>query len=242
MTGPASSAPPLATAAGDVPGTSRDATSPSAPARPPASAPAGRRRLAPSERVPLIREAAFAEFAERGYGAARMEAVARRAGIAKGLLYHHFPAGKAALFAAVVEGLVLPVLEDAERLAAGFEGPRAELLARLLAQAYAAIVADPRGRVVLRLMIAEGDRVPALADLYHDAVLARANALLSAVLRQGAERGEFRAEAAAWPPQVVMAPVILASTWRLLFAERHPLDLDALAAAHLDLLRGGLLA
>ena len=38
-----------------------------------------------------ILEAATGEFAERGYDGARIEAIARRAGVNKALLYYYFP-------------------------------------------------------------------------------------------------------------------------------------------------------
>ena len=42
-------------------------------------------------------------FAEHGYAAVGTEEIVQRAGVTRGALYHHFPAGKAALFEAVVE-------------------------------------------------------------------------------------------------------------------------------------------
>jgi AcrR family transcriptional regulator len=48
-----------------------------------------------------IMEAARDEFAERGFAGARIESIARRAGVAKQLLYHYFP-GKEALFEATL--------------------------------------------------------------------------------------------------------------------------------------------
>jgi len=46
--------------------------------------------LPKEERVQQIVEAAVAEFLEKGYAGASMEAIATRAGISKGGLYHHF--------------------------------------------------------------------------------------------------------------------------------------------------------
>jgi AcrR family transcriptional regulator len=47
-------------------------------------------KLPKEERVQHIVEAAVAEFLEKGYDGASMEAIAKRAGISKGGLYHHF--------------------------------------------------------------------------------------------------------------------------------------------------------
>jgi AcrR family transcriptional regulator len=42
-------------------------------------------------------------FAQRGYAAVGTEQIVARAGVTRGALYHHFPAGKAELFEAVIE-------------------------------------------------------------------------------------------------------------------------------------------
>ena len=48
------------------------------------------KRLPKEERIGKIIQAAVDEFLESGYDGASMEAIARRAGISKGGLYHHF--------------------------------------------------------------------------------------------------------------------------------------------------------
>lgn len=50
----------------------------------------------------LILEAAYAEFSARGLGGARVDEIARQAGINKRMLYHHY-GNKDALFLAVME-------------------------------------------------------------------------------------------------------------------------------------------
>ena len=63
-----------------------------------------RPRLRDAERTSkAILAAATREFAERGYGGARVDAIAERAKINKRMLYHYF-GGKDALYVAVLEG------------------------------------------------------------------------------------------------------------------------------------------
>lgn len=62
-----------------------------------------------------ILQAAMAVFAERGYGAAGMDEIARRAGTSKGGLYFHF-AGKQAVFEALI-GELVHTLESSVRRA-----------------------------------------------------------------------------------------------------------------------------
>jgi AcrR family transcriptional regulator len=196
-----------------------------------------RQRLAPAERMPLILAAAIEEFAERGYAGAGMAAVAGRAGVAKGLLYHYFPGGKADLFMAAVRGCVAPKLDEAERLIAAFQGPRREMLRSLIITGYARMAENPREQVLFKLIIAESDRFPELADFYSREVLARATAIVRAALRAGIETGEFRADAADQPglAHVVLAPAIMGSVWRMMLGEHRAPDLGAMREAHIDM-------
>src|SRR3954467_12195425 len=75
-----------------------------------------RRRLKPEQRRELIVEAAADEFGRHGHRAARMEDIARAAGVTKAVLYDHFP-NKGTLHAEVVsrasDDLVAAVTEAA---------------------------------------------------------------------------------------------------------------------------------
>ena len=94
-----------------------------------------RRKL---DRPDEITAAAFDAFAEHGYAATRVEDVARRAGVSKGLMYLYFKT-KEELFKAVIRSVVMPRLA---KLEAGIEtsdmsaeallrGPILDLMKRL---------------------------------------------------------------------------------------------------------------
>src|SRR3954462_1610964 len=78
-----------------------------------------------------IVHAALDVFVEKGFAAARMDEIARRAGVTKGTVYLYFPS-KEDLFRAVVEDLMGPNLETGERLVADFVGPTPQLLRELV--------------------------------------------------------------------------------------------------------------
>ena len=59
------------------------------------------------DRPQEITEAAFAAFAEKGFTATKVEEVAQRAGVSKGLLYLYFKT-KEELFKAVIRNVVTP--------------------------------------------------------------------------------------------------------------------------------------
>jgi AcrR family transcriptional regulator len=205
----------------------------------PAASP--RRRLTPAERLPQLLDAALEEFAERGYAGASMAGVAARAGVAKALLYHYVP-GKAELFKAVVRSCIQPVFSEAERLLAGFDGPRADLLRRLFELGYARLAADRREGVLFRLLVAEGERFPELAGFYHAEVLSRGFALLEEVVRSGAAAGEFRRDFVGQPglAAVLMAPVAMAGVWRIMLGPGLAPSPEAMREAHLVLVLRGL--
>jgi AcrR family transcriptional regulator len=200
-----------------------------------------RRRLTPAERLPLLLEASLEEFAERGYAGASMAAAAARAGVTKALIYHYFP-GKAELFKAVVRSCIQPVFAEAEQLVAAHPGPRAALLRSLISFGYARVASEHRERVLFKLLLAEADRFPELAAFYHAEVLSRGLTLVASILRAGMEAGEFRGDPAGAEglAAVVMAPVAMASVWRIMLGPGKAPPLDAMREAQLALVLGGL--
>ncbi len=104
-----------------------------------------------AERPSEILEAAFEEFAEKGFVAARLEDVARRAGVTKGTIYVYFPT-KEAVFLAMSEAFSQ---EMGARLAVFLaEAPREEAaLAEAALDYFYGLTADPRvGRMLLLLV------------------------------------------------------------------------------------------
>jgi AcrR family transcriptional regulator len=186
-----------------------------------------------------ILAAALASFAERGFAATRLDDVAARAGISKGTLYLYFKS-KEELFEAVVRATLVPNLERLEALSATFEGPSVHLLERLLLTI--AGVVDSQIGAIPKLVIAEAGNFPELARFYLDAVVRRGLRLIGAILRRGIGRGEFRPIDVDHAVFCVIAPMLIAALWKRSL-EPHdaaPLDAQALARAHLDLLLRGL--
>ncbi|MEV6345464.1 TetR/AcrR family transcriptional regulator [Actinoplanes sp. NPDC051851] len=127
----------------------------------------GRRRGPRTDVDVRARLVAVAErmFGEQGLDPVSARAVAREAGVAPGALAYHFPDGKTALVAAVVDRRMTLVGEDiGRRLGALLErdgevAPR-ELVEAVLLPAVALIQADPVGglrwmRIIARLQLAE---------------------------------------------------------------------------------------
>jgi AcrR family transcriptional regulator len=197
-----------------------------------------RRRRRKAARPAEILDAGLAEFAEKGFAATRLDDVAIRAGIAKGTIYLYFPS-KEALFEAAIRDRLLGVIEGFSASTDGFEGTTEELLRRLLTLLYARVVGSDAA-VLLKVMVAEGNRFPGLVTLYHDTVLSRGLTLIRAILARGIARGEVRDGPAARDPRLIVAPAIVAAIWTLVFAPASPLDRNAFLEGHLDLILNGL--
>ncbi len=88
-------------------------------------------RAAPEERQDDILKAALEVFSEHGFAAARLDEVARRAGVAKGTLYLYFP-DKETLFERMLQSVAAPGLALLARLAEAENVPAAAAIGALL--------------------------------------------------------------------------------------------------------------
>ncbi len=195
------------------------------------SEPRYRRRK--EDRPDEIAQAAFEAFAAKGYSATRVEEVAKRAGVSKGLLYLYFKT-KEELFKAVIRNVVvrridvlIAALDEPNQSAEEFiRGPMLGLLKQMPGSPIA---------VVIRLLIAEGPKHPDLVDYYWDNVASRGLQAFQRLLDRAVESGEFRRCPASEQPQLFIAPVIMSVIWRAVFAKRA-LDSDRLIETQIELL------
>jgi AcrR family transcriptional regulator len=194
------------------------------------------RTLPAEDRRQAILDAAADVFIAEGYAAARLDEVARRAGIAKGTIYLHFR-DKQDLFQQLLQNLVGPMLDQIEALGAREDIPSPDLLRQMLGRMRTELLGTRR-KDILRLVIAEGPRFPEIARFHHEHVVSRGIAVLRRVLVRAAERGEIASDAYARFPQLLVAPVLVGVIWDSLFGGFDPLDVDGLLDAHLGLVLG----
>lgn len=181
-----------------------------------------------------ITEAAMTEFAERGYEATPMAAVAKRAGISKGLLYVYFQT-KEELFKSVVRSFVTPKL-NALQQAIDTSAVGAEAFLRGPFLDFARELPRSRVRFLIRLMIAEGHRHPDLSRWYWENVVSHGIAALRTLVARGVDNGEFKPSALDRFPHLLISPVVFSVVWALVFQAHQKLDTDALIQAHVELL------
>jgi AcrR family transcriptional regulator len=181
-----------------------------------------------------IVDAAFEEFVTKGYAAARLEDVASRARVSKGLPYLYFKT-KEELFKAVIRSVISPVFDAMrERMLATELSSEAFLKGPFLA--FVQELVKSRRILIARLLIAEGHKHPELTAFYYDQVISKGKETLQAFIDRGVERGEFRKTPLRDYPQIVIAPALMAVIWRTLFERHHHLDTDALLKTHVDLI------
>ena len=189
----------------------------------------------PSELV----AAAHALFTERGFAATRLEEVAARAGVSKGTVYLYFQS-KEALFQAVVRAAVTPNLDRLEEMLEAFDGSTPNLIRTLLLFLENVISTPVIG--VAKLILAESNNFPELAQVYADMVVRRGMTLMQRVVQRGVDRGEFRPVQAAEIAPLILAPVVLLGLWKNALQAHTDFQIDrrAVLAAHADTLLRGL--
>ena len=188
-----------------------------------------------AERREAILAAALDEFSAQGFSAARLDDVARRAGVAKGTIYLHFR-DKEALFQELIRSVLSPFVGTLEAVLKADVPARA--MADQIVELFVAEVYGTRRKDVIRLIVSEGPRFPNLAEVYYREVLARIMAAVRAWMRRAVERGEGRGDAIVRFPQLLGAPAIVAILWSGLFDRFEPLDVKAFMRAQLDLVFG----
>src|SRR5512139_2941063 len=190
------------------------------------------RKARSAARREAILAAALDEFSSRGFEAARLDDVARRAGVAKGTIYLYFR-DKESLFQELIRAMLTPLVGTIEAMGQA-DVPLAVLADRIV-ELFVIEVYETRRKDVVRLMISEGRRFPKLAEFYYREVLSRIIAAVRSLLRRAAARGEVPEDLADFP-QIIAAPGLVAIIWSGLFERFEPLDVRRMMKTHLDLL------
>jgi TetR/AcrR family transcriptional regulator, regulator of autoinduction and epiphytic fitness len=180
-----------------------------------------------------IVDAALAEFLEKGFANTTIETVARRAGVAKGLIYRYFVA-KEALFSAVVQQEIVNAHIDVDE-AKRKPGEKVEqFLRRTLVVAIHAI--EKKSRVdIARVVIAEGARFPALAEIYRRDVIDPLTQKIKRLAITAFQSGELADDRLAKNPQLLLAPIWAGIVINKFLDRAHPVNIGELFESQLDL-------
>lgn len=194
------------------------------------------RKRRPEARPAEILEAALDLFTERGFNATRLEDVASRAGLSKAAIYLYFK-DKASLLTALVQATVGSNINLAGEMVAHHQGPAAPLLAQLL-HLMAGRMRDTRMPDLIKLVISESRAHPEIGRFYLENVIGKGLPLFQSLIARGIANGEFRPVDPALTVKCIVGPMLLGAIWKSAFEPigAEPLDLEALASHHADLI------
>ncbi|MEV5276855.1 MULTISPECIES: TetR/AcrR family transcriptional regulator [unclassified Streptomyces] len=119
---------------------------------------------------------------EHGFGALTVEAIARRAGVAKQTIYRWWPSK--------VEILLDTLIEDSDKRLPVPENPTAQSISGYLRGFARFLSRDPAGKVLLAL-IAEAQHHPGTAKSFHERYLGPRRAQERAMLARAIDAGEI---------------------------------------------------
>lgn len=197
------------------------------------------RRRRKDARPSEIVAAALEVFAEHGYERAKLEEVARRAGVAKGTVFFYFP-NKQELFRAVAQTVLAANLERLQSTVVAPDLPLRQFIPLLLAQA--AMITRTPAVAMIRLLMAEARSFPDIAQVWHDEVVSKMLALLTTAIENAQAKGEIRPG----DPQLfafsILGPMLAGVVFREMFGQtqaRLP-DMADLARQHALVIVDGL--
>ncbi|WP_245294931.1 TetR/AcrR family transcriptional regulator [Pararhizobium antarcticum] len=182
-----------------------------------------------------ILDAAFEEFIEKGFSAARVEDIASRIGVTKGTIYVYFPT-KEEIFSAMVRHIAVPfeAVHTNE-----LNGSCSEQLRSLLLLCYEHILGDRRTRELLRFAISEGIRFPELIDTHYQELVEPILERTQAIIDEGVRIGEFRSGTAPFA-RVIIAPFVAMMVDVLILGDNRDLGVPLYIQSHLDFVMHGL--
>ena len=185
--------------------------------------------------------AALEVFAEKGFAAAKLDEIAKRAGVSKGTLYLYFK-DKEELFRDVVRDTVVPNVDMLRDNLIQTGMPFAELIRLFMAHFVEVTNRVPVGAVA-KMVISESRNFPKLAKVWHDEVVFKALGSVTALIEMAQARGEVRAGDARLHAFTLMGPMLMGVIYRETLEPigGEPLDLGALMRQHAETVLTGLL-
>lgn len=186
--------------------------------------------------------AALEVFAEKGFAGARLDEIARRAGVSKGTLYLYFT-DKAELFRAVVRSAISPNIDQIRQSLGSADLPFAELFPILIERFAAITRAVPVGAVA-KMVIGESRNFPEIAKVWHDEVVARGVETVGVLVARAQARGELRPVDPRLVAFSLMGPMMMGVLWGevLVPVGAEPIDIEGLARQHANIVLSGLVA
>jgi AcrR family transcriptional regulator len=185
--------------------------------------------------------AALEVFSEKGFAAAKLDEIARRAGVSKGTLYLYFK-DKEQLVRAVVRDTVSPNIDHLRHAIMATSLPFAQIVPLFLTRLSSVAATMPLGSVV-KMVIGESGNFPQLARVWQEQVVSKALGILVELIEKAQQKGEVRPGDPRFHAFTLMGPMLMGLMYREVLqpAGGAPIDIEALARQHSDTVLKGLL-
>ncbi len=197
-----------------------------------------RRRGASPEKTAQTRQsivdAAVVEFLEKGFANTTIETVARRAGVAKGLIYRYF-IGKEALFSAIVQQEIVNAHIDVDDAKRAPDERVEDFLRRTLVASIHAIEKKSRADIA-RIVITEGARFPAITEIYRRDVIDPLTQKVKRLATAARKSGELKDDRLVKNPHLLLAPVWAGIVINKFLDKAHPVNIGELFETQLDVI------
>lgn len=202
-------------------------------------------RRRPEKRPDDILDGALIEFRERGFTGARIEDIAKHAGLSKGSVYLYF-ASKEEMLKALVRRSVSPIAAELKNISDHLcdecsHEPAADVLRKMLS-IVSENLADRKVSAIPLLIIGEAGNFPEHAAFYREEVIEVTMGALGTVINRGIEACEFRDVDVTYAIRTLVSVIIMQIVWNGVFAKNHEPDLSMkdLIEAHLDIYLNGI--
>jgi AcrR family transcriptional regulator len=198
-------------------------------------------RRRPEDRPDEILSAALEIFTENGFAAARVEDIAKRAGLSKGAVYLYFES-KEAMLKALVEQSAGQVANAASTLSLMGADKDAEQTCRAILKLALTALSDPDISAAPRLVLSEAAQFPELAEFYRRRVIDVGRHAIRHLIHAGIKNGQFRSVVDEAALLAIMGPALanmmLSTVFRL--PEDPEIDPAEMADAIADIVLNGL--
>ncbi|WP_421792680.1 TetR/AcrR family transcriptional regulator [Hyphobacterium sp.] len=204
-----------------------------------ANLPPARRR--PEDRPDEILTAAMEVFTEKGFAAARVEDIAKRAGLSKGAVYLYFES-KDAMLKALVEQSAGAIVNAATAFTEISAGDDPEKAYRAILKMALVSLTDREVSAATRLVMTEAGRSPEIAAYYRQRVIETGRSAVTALIDAGVKAGVFRDVDRDSAVLTFIGPAIKQMMLNSIFQRETDPDFDAekMADAIADIILNGL--
>jgi AcrR family transcriptional regulator len=204
-------------------------------------------RRKPENRPDDILDGALIEFTRQGYKGARIEDIAKHAGLSKGTVYLYF-SSKEEMLKSLVRRLVSPVAMSLKNIADHVcddcsDEPAGEVLRKMML-IVAEQMMDIKAGAIPIIIIGEAGKFPELAQFYRNEVIEVTMVALSTVIARGVEAGEFKEVDIMIAIRSLIGVVIMNIIWGQVFERSDDVHIDPknIINTHLDIFLNGIAA